>query len=58
MMLIALLALPSDDLLFVFPDGFRITSDGERILCLDDGYFISDGFAVDVDRCCGGVVLQ
>jgi hypothetical protein len=60
MMLIALLALPSDDLLFVCSDRFRMTSvGGGRVSCLDDGYFISDGFALDVvDRCCGGVVLQ
>jgi hypothetical protein len=55
-MLIALLALPSDDLLFNVSDGlFCMTSDGGREQYLDNGHFISD---VAVDRCCGGVVLQ
>jgi len=58
MLLIALLALPPDDLLFFSCfDGFKVTF-GLGRSCLDDGYFISDGFALDVDSCCGGVVLQ
>jgi len=39
MMLIALLALPSDDLLFNISDGLLTTSDVGRTKCLlDDGY--------------------